>query len=53
MNASGPAQIEVSWARASRILRELQDHQAPEADLPLAPQLVLPPKYRRPVVPLR
>lgn len=53
MNASGPAQIEVSWARASRILRELQDHQAPEADLPPAPQLVLPPKYRRPVVPLR
>ena len=52
-HASGPAQIEVSWARASRILRELQDHQAPEADLPPSPQLVLPLKYRRPAVPLR
>jgi hypothetical protein len=52
-HASGPAQVEVSWARASRILRELQDHQAPEADLPPPPQLVLPPKYRRSAVPLR
>ena len=52
-HASGPAQVEVSWARASRILRELQDHQAPEADLPPPPQLVLPSKYRRPAVPLR
>lgn len=48
-----PAQVEVSWARASRILRELRDHQAPEADLPPPPQLVLPLKYRRPAVPLR
>ena len=53
IHASTPAQVEVSWARASRILRELQDHQAPEADLPPPPQLVLPPKYRRPAVPLR
>lgn len=53
IHAAGPAQIEVSWARASRILRELQDHQAPEADLPPPPQLVLPLKYRRPAVPLR
>lgn len=51
--SAAPAQTEVSWARASRILRELQDHQAPEAAAPLPPQLVLPPKYRRPVVPLR
>jgi hypothetical protein len=48
-----PAQVEVSWARASRILRELQDHQAPEADLSPPPQLVLPLKYRRSAVPLR
>lgn len=53
IHASGPAQVEVSWARASRILRELQDHQAPGADLPPPPQLVLPLKYRRPAVPLR
>jgi hypothetical protein len=50
---SAPAQIEVSWARASRILRELQSRQAPEAAAPMPPQLVLAPKYRRPVVPLR
>lgn len=50
--APGPAQIEVSWARASRILRELQEHQAPAA-AELPPQLVLAPKYRLPVVPLR
>lgn len=53
IHAAGPARIEVSWARASRILRELQDHQAPEADQPPPPQLVLPLKYRRPAVPLR
>lgn len=52
-SAAAPALTEVSWARASRILRELQDHQAPEASAPLPPQLVLSPKYRRPVVPLR
>ena len=51
--SAAPAQTEVSWARASRILRELQDRQAPEAAAPLPPQLVLAPKYRRPVVPLR
>ena len=50
--APGPAQVEVSWARASRILRELQEHQAPAAAAP-PPQLVLAPKYRLPVVPLR
>ena len=49
----GPAQVEVSWARASRILRELQEHQAPAAAAEPPPQLVLAPKYRLPVVPLR
>ena len=48
-----PAQVEVSWARASKILRELQARRAPDADTP-APQLVLAPKYRRQgTVPLR
>lgn len=51
--AALPAQVEVSWARASRILRELQERQAPDADADLPPQLVLAPKYRRPMVPLR
>jgi hypothetical protein len=46
-------EVAVSWARASRILRELQDHRDPAADAPLPPQLVLAPKYRRPQVPLR
>lgn len=48
-----PAQVEVSWARASRILRELQTRQVPDAEAAIPPQLVLAPKYRRPMVPLR
>lgn len=48
-----PPVVEVSWAKASRILRELQARRAPEADTPPPPQLILPPKYRRDPVPLR
>ena len=51
--ASPPEVVEVSWARASRILRELQDRQSRDADAPLPPQLVLPEKYRQSTVPLR
>jgi len=47
------AHVEVSWARASRILRELREHRDPAADAPVPPQLVLPPRHRRPAVPLR
>lgn len=53
-DAPAPARhVEVSWAKASRILRELQARRAPDADAPVAPQLILPPKYRRDPVPLR
>ena len=44
---------EVSWARASRILRELQAHAAPGADRAPPPQLELPERYRSATVPLR
>jgi len=45
--------VEVSWARASRILKELQARAIPDASRPAPPQLVLPEKYRQDTVPLR
>lgn len=48
-----PPATEVSWARASRILRELQAHAAPGADRAPPPQLELPERYRNTTVPLR
>lgn len=48
-----PPATEVSWARASRILRELQARAAPGADKAPPPQLELPERYRSATVPLR
>lgn len=42
-----------AWARASRLLQELRDRSDPRLSGPIGPQLVLPAKYRRNLVPLR